>query len=115
MEGVAFLLRKNCQSLKEAGLPCDSILAVGGGTKSAIWCQMWADVSGIPVKIPQEQEAACLGAAMIGAVADGCFASYAQASEVCVAIKETYMPNLNVYYEEKYRKFCALYQATLNL
>jgi len=115
MEGVAFLLRKNCQSLKEAGLPCDSILAVGGGTKSAIWCQMWADVSSIPVKIPQEQEAACLGAAMIGAVADGCFESYAQASEVCVAIKETYTPNPNAYYEEKYRKFCALYEATLNL
>lgn len=115
MEGVAFLLRKNCQSLKEAGLPCDSILAVGGGTKSAIWCQMWADVSGIPVKIPQEQEAACLGAAMIGAVADGCFENYAQASNVCVAIKETYEPNPNAYYEEKYRKFCSLYQATLNL
>lgn len=115
MEGVAFLLRKNCQSLKETGLPCDSILAVGGGTKSAIWCQMWADISGIPVKIPQEQEAACLGAAMIGAVADGCFASYAEASEVCVAIKETYAPDPNAYYEEKYRKFCALYQATLNL
>lgn len=115
MEGVAFLLRKNCQSLKEADLPCDSILAVGGGTKSAIWCQMWADVSGIPVKIPQEQEAACLGAAMIGAVADGHFADYAQASDVCVAIKATYTPNPNAYYEEKYRKFCSLYQATLNL
>lgn len=115
MEGVAFLLRKNCQSLKAAGLPCDSILAVGGGTKSAIWCQMWADASGIPVKIPQEQEAACLGAAMIGAVADGHFASYAQAADVCVAMKETYLPNPSPYYEEKYRKFCGLYQATLKL
>ncbi len=115
MEGVAFLLRKNSQALKEAGLPCDSILAVGGGTKSAIWCQMWADASGIPVKIPQEQEAACLGAAMIGAVADGHFESYAQASDACVAIKETYAPNPNAYYEEKYRKFCALYNASLTI
>ena len=115
MEGVAFLLRKNCQSLKEAGLPCDSILAVGGGTKSAIWCQMWADISGIPVKIPQEQEAACLGAAMIGAVTDGHFASYADAVALCVAMKEEYFPKESAYYEEKYRKFCALYQATLHL
>lgn len=115
MEGVAYLLRKNCQSLKDANLPCESILAVGGGTKSAIWCQMWADISGIPVKIPQEQEAACLGAAMIGAVADGLFADYAEAVTTCVAMKEEYIPNPSAYYEGKYRKFCTLYQATLNI
>ena len=115
MEGVAFLLRKNCQSLKDADLPCDSILAVGGGTKSAIWCQMWADISGIPVKIPQEQEAACLGAAMIGAVAEGLFADYAAAVDTCVAVKEEYIPNPCAYYEEKYRRFCALYEATLHI
>lgn len=115
MEGVAFLLRKNCQSLKDANLPCDSILAVGGGTKSAIWCQMWADIAGIPVKIPCEQEAACLGAAMIGGVADGHFTSYDDAVKTCVGIKEEYIPNPSGYYEEKYKKFCALYQATLEL
>ena len=115
MEGVAFLLRKNCQSLKDANLPCDSILAVGGGTKSAIWCQMWADITGIPVKIPVEQEAACLGAAMIGAVADGHFADYAGAVAVCVAVKEVYTPKTCANYEEKYRKFCLLYEATKNL
>ena len=115
MEGVSFLLKKNCQSLKDADLPCDSILAVGGGTKSAIWCQMWADIAGIPVKIPQEQEAACLGAAMIGAVADGLFATYADAVSACVAIKATYLPDPSNTYEEKYQKFCALYHATLNI
>ena len=115
MEGVAFLLRKNCQSLKEAKLPCESILAVGGGTKSALWCQMWADVTGIPVKIPAEQEAACLGAAMIGAVADGLFASYADAVAACVEIRAEYKPRKSDYYEEKYRRFCALYQAALNV
>ena len=115
MEGVSFLLKKNCQSLKDANLPCDSILAVGGGTKSAIWCQMWADIAGIPVKIPVEQEAACLGAAMIGAVADGLFANYADAVSTCVAIKEEYLPNPNTPYDEKYSKFCALYDATLKI
>ena len=115
MEGVSFLLRKNCQSLKNANLPCNSILAVGGGTKSAIWCQMWADITGIPVKIPKEQEAACLGAAMIGAVADQHFADYDAAANACVGIKAEYTPNFSEKYEEKYRKFCALYQATVNL
>ena len=115
MEGVSYLLRKNCQSLKDADLPCKSILAVGGGTNSAIWCQMWADIAGIPVKIPAEQEAACLGAAMIGAVADGRFATYEEAVAFCVEIKAQYTPNPSAYYEEKYRKFCNLYQATLHI
>lgn len=115
MEGVAFLLRKNCQSLKDAGLPCDSILAVGGGTKSPVWCQMWADIAGIPVRIPHEQEAACLGAAMIGGVSDGHFADYAAAVTACVAIREEYKPNPSATYEKKYRRFCALYHATLHL
>ena len=112
MEGVGFLLRKNCQALTESGLPCDSILAVGGGTKSAVWCQMWADITQIPVKIPLEQEAACLGAAMIGAVADGFFADYSQAVESCVKVKAVYNPRPCAYYEEKHRRFCALYEAT---
>lgn len=115
MEGVAFLLRKNSQSLKESDLPCNSILAVGGGTKSPIWCQMWADVTGIPVRIPEEQEAACLGAAMIAAVSNGHFPDYETAVAKCVGIKAEYTPKESAYYEEKYRKFCALYNATISI
>lgn len=115
MEGVSFLLKKNCQALEKAGISCDSIMAVGGGTKSAIWCQMWADICQIPVRIPKEQEAACLGAALIGSVADGHFADYAEAVKSCVAIKEEYTPNPSAFYEEKYRRFCALYDASLTI
>ena len=115
MEGVAFLIRKNAQSLQESDLPCNSILAAGGGTKSAIWCQMWADVTGIPVRLPTEQEAACLGAAMIAAVANGHFKDYAAAADACVTFKAEYKPNPSEYYEQKYQKFCKLYQATVHI
>jgi len=115
MEGVAFLIRKNSQSLKDSNIPCESIVAVGGGTKSAIWCQMWADITGIPVRIPTEQEAACLGAAMIGAVACGHFSDYAAAVACCVSFKSVYMPENSTKYEEKFQRFCALYKATVGL
>ena len=52
---------------------------------------------------------------MIGAVADGLFANYADAVSACVAIKAEYLPNPDATYEEKYNKFCALYNATLNI
>jgi len=38
MEGVSFVLRKNCDYMAEAGLNPSSIIATGGGAKSAIWC-----------------------------------------------------------------------------
>lgn len=115
MEGVSFLLRKNSQSLADGGIPCRSILAVGGGTKSPTWCQMWADTTGIPVQIPQEQEAACLGAAIIAAVSDGAFADYRSAADLCVKMQAAYHPQDVTKYDSKYRRFCKLYEATVDI
>jgi sugar (pentulose or hexulose) kinase len=72
MEGVAHLLRKNCDSIRASGTGIDRIIATGGGAKSAVWCQLQADVTGVPVEIPAEKEAACLGAAVIAAVSSAC-------------------------------------------
>ena len=73
MEGVSFVLRKNCEYIARNGMKPTAIIATGGGAKSPIWCQMQADITGLPVSIPKEKEAACLGAAMIAAVSDGRF------------------------------------------
>ena len=113
MEGVAFLLRKNCQSLARSGLPCRNILAVGGGTKSPLWCQLWADITGIPVHIPEEQEAACLGAAILAAVDDGAYEDFAAAAHRCVRLQAVYTPRPSAALEAKYRRFCKLYEAAL--
>lgn len=40
------------------------VVAIGGGARSAEWCQLLADASGARVEIPLEEEAGCLGAAM---------------------------------------------------
>ncbi|MBE6956676.1 MAG: hypothetical protein E7450_04415 [Ruminococcaceae bacterium] len=115
MEGVAFVLRKNCDHIAANGVDLKSIIATGGGAKSAIWCQMQADITGLPVAIPKEKEAACLGAAMIAAVSDGHFAGYAAAAEHCVALLHQYEPHPSVRLEKKYRRFCALYKAALEI
>ncbi|MBR4954620.1 MAG: amino acid carrier protein, partial [Clostridia bacterium] len=43
MEGVSFVLRKNCEHIARNGVELKSIIATGGGAKSPIWCQMQAD------------------------------------------------------------------------
>ena len=113
IEGVSFLLKKNCEHLKQNGINCNEILAVGGGAKSPTWCQLWADATGMTVKIPREQEAASLGAAMIAAVVDGHFADYKTAAEQIVSFDAIYYPTNTDKYNQKYARFCKLYEATV--
>ena len=109
MEGVGFLLKKNCASIEKTGTVVGGIIATGGGSKSDVWCQMQADITGVPVLIPAEKEAACLGAAIIGAVADGTLKSLEEAAEK-IAFEKTFTPDPCRNRKSKYRKFCDLYE-----
>jgi sugar (pentulose or hexulose) kinase len=113
MEGVAFLLRKNCDAMRSAGTKIEYIIATGGGARSDIWCQMQADITGLPVLVPEEEEAACLGAALAGAVAAGAYASVEEAASLRIRMRKCFEPQKKAVYEKKYRQFCALYRAML--
>ena len=115
MEGVSFVLRKNCEHIAANGVKPKAIIATGGGAKSAVWCQMQANITGLPVAIPREKEAACLGAAMIAAVSHGRFSGYTEAVENCVELLHRYEPAPTAHSEKKYRRFCALYEAALQI
>ena len=109
------MLRKNCDYIAQKGMKLERIVATGGGAKSPVWCQMQADITGLPVCIPKEKEAACLGAAMICGVSDGRFPDFYQAAGFCVAMQTEYTPNPTDRLDRKYRRFCALYQAALEI
>ncbi len=113
MEGVAFMLRKNCDDIRAKGTRLGHIIATGGGAKSPVWCQLQADITGLPVVLPQEKEAACLGAAMIAAVASGKYPDYPAAAADCVRLTTRYTPHPDERLERKYRQFCLLYDAGL--
>ena len=115
MEGVSFVLKKNCDHIASKGMAPTSIIATGGGAKSAIWCQMQSDITGLPIRIPKEKEAACLGAAMIAAVSNGKYADYEAAVADCVAFTASFTPKTTEAQERKYRRFCALYDAALEI
>ena len=115
MEGVAHVLNKNLQHIHKNGICLQSIIATGGGAKSPIWCQLYADITGLPVRIPAEKEAACLGAAMIAAVADGKYTDFAAASAELVRFSKEYVPHPSEHFARKYRRFCKLYDAALEI
>lgn len=115
MEGVAHLLRKNIEAIEGSGTKALRIIATGGGAKSAVWCQLQADVTGIPVEIPREKEAACLGAAMLAALDAGLFGSLEAACKAVVAMESCYYPRKSAALERKYRQFCRFYHAMLDV
>jgi xylulokinase len=109
MEGVAHLLKKNVASFERAGVAARRIISTGGGARSAFWTQMKADVTGYEFAVPRSEEAACLGAAMIGAVSEGLFAGYAEAVEAAVSLERVYAPRPRPSYDRKDRIFAMVY------
>ncbi len=64
MEGATYALRNGFDALQAAGLGCSSIRLTGGGSRSAAWRQMVADVFDLPVDVPVQPEGAAFGAAL---------------------------------------------------
>lgn len=72
LEGIAFEQRLNIKGVEAAtAQPVDSLVAVGGGARSDLWCQTIADVTGKPVLRSSTTEAAALGAGVLAAAAAG--------------------------------------------
>ena len=64
MEGATYTLRSGFDALRAAGLGFNAIRLTGGGSKSAAWRQMVADVFNLPVEVPAQSEGAAFGAAL---------------------------------------------------
>ena len=114
MEGVGFLLKKNCEYIEKNGSCVNSIIATGGGSKSDVWCQLQADITRLPIMIPKEKEAACFGAAMIAAVSDGKIESFEDAAKL-VEFENVFKPSDEDVLKEKYEQFNKLYEFSCNL
>ncbi|WP_454828621.1 xylulokinase [Pseudoxanthomonas wuyuanensis] len=64
MEGATYSLKYGFDAFVRAGMAFDRIVLTGGGSKSAAWRQMAADVFGLPVDVPEQAEGAAFGAAL---------------------------------------------------
>ena len=113
MEGITHLLKINIDHIEKAGYSVERIISTGGGAKSDLWSQLKANITGFEIAIPLNEEAACLGSAMIGAVSDGVFESYEKAIEKCVSIKKQFKPKEVEVYEKKHALFLKLYESLI--
>lgn len=66
MENTAMVTYGHMQLVREStgNIPKEVVFA-SGASKSELWCQILADVLGIPVNVPNVKEATALGAAIM--------------------------------------------------
>lgn len=86
MEGVTLSLKDVLALLLDLGVEPERIHSSGGGSASAVWRQMQADVFGRPVTtLDHSEDASAIGAAIVAGVSQGCWASVEAAATLIAA------------------------------
>lgn len=119
LEGVALNTRWMLAPFNRfLGKPLDQVTLVGGGANSALWCRIFADILGIPVRqLESPIQANAVGAAFIGMVGIGAL-TFEEIPDL-THIHHTYLPNIqnkSIYdelfetYKLAYRRLAPLYR-----
>ncbi|KQS71232.1 xylulose kinase [Rhizobium sp. Leaf371] len=108
LEGVAFGHRQHIDTLRDAGATFNEAVLSGGGSRSLLWPQIFADVLGIPVSVARSRETGALGAAIAAGTGVGLFPDFGQGAMAMVQSDRHYTPDaaLAGHYARRY----ALYQ-----
>lgn len=118
LEGIALEQRLHLEAVEtairdEGSGPVRELVALGGGSKSDLWCQILADVLGKPLLRASSPEATALGAGMLAAVGAGIYASTTEASaQMTRTLGERFVPGSHQpHYAELYGVYRELYPA----
>ncbi len=113
LEGITFGLKDSLLLISEAGLPLDSVVSGGGGSRSRFWVQMQSDVFELPIAAACSNDAAMLGAALLGGVAGGVYPSVEEAVGSAVGEGERLEPQAETFdaYRRSYGQYRRLYPA----
>jgi len=117
LEGLTFELRVNLDLLKEGGVAIHELHAVGGGARSPLWLQLKADICGVPLRVPEVTEAACLGAALLAGVGAGVYSDLHSAVRQTLRFKgrlEPHPGNASAY-EARYKVYVGIYPTLIPL
>ncbi|MER8829416.1 carbohydrate kinase [Mesorhizobium sp. M0938] len=112
-EGVVFEHRRHVETLRRAGATVSQAVLSGGGSRSAIWPQIFADVLDVPVTVARSHETGALGAAIAAGTGIGLFADFSAGAAAMTAPDRCYQPNgeIAAAYEQRYRLYGEINQA----
>lgn len=107
-EGISFELKLNYDKLQKN---IREIRVVGGGSRSDVWIQMLANITGCKITTLSNDEGSSLAVAMLGACAAGRYKNVEEAANAWIVPKQSFYPNQKSRrrFEEKYQKYIDLY------
>ncbi|OCP00194.1 MULTISPECIES: FGGY-family carbohydrate kinase [unclassified Ensifer] len=113
LEGVAFGHRQHIQSLRVAGATFNEAVLSGGGSRSLVWPQIFADVLDVPVTVARSRETGALGAAITAGAAIGLFADISAGAAAMVRTERHYRPNaaLSKHYDRRFALYSDIAEA----
>ena len=117
LEGVAFAIRDCLEIAKASDIHIEESMICGGGSRSALWRKIIANVLNIRLSIPVSEEGPGYGGAMLAMVCDGLYESVEACADKLVKIKafEEADEEISKRYEEKYQKYKKIYPAVKQL
>ena len=115
LEGSAYAVRDITDQMLRMGLPLQEIRVVGGGARSALWRQIKADVTGLPISITNTVETTALGAGILALTGSGMVDTIEDAVSLTTHVVETRQPDpkTSALYEDYYQLYRATYFSLL--
>lgn len=113
LEGVAYSLRDSIELFRDLGIPIQQVRATGGGSRSLLWRQIFADVFGTELVTVNVTESTAYGAALLAGVGTGVYSSVPDACSATVHIVDRTEPiaENQAAYNEHYPIYRSLYRA----
>lgn len=113
LEGVAFSQKDGLDIIESLGTRVASIRLSGGGAKSPIWRQIFADVFGKPVVTLASQEGSAYGAAILAMSGTGAYGGVAEACRAIIREVDRVEPRAaeSAIYHELHQIYQTLYPA----
>jgi len=108
LEGVSYGLNDSLSMMQELGVNPNEIILSGGGSRSALWKQMLADIFATPCAMVNALEGAAYGAAILAAVGVGGFGTVQEACSSFIQKIETVDPGPNL---ETYKRNYPIYKS----
>lgn len=117
MEGLAYDLAHNLDTMRRDGVDAKELRATGGGSLSRMWLQIKADVTGLPVCSLHSHQAGALGCMMLASIAAGVYGDVYEAVDDLVKVEEVFEPNKanHAFYAEQAARFMELFSRTRDI
>lgn len=113
LEGVSFGSELILETMRTNGFQTEAVVVAGGATRSDLWLQIHADISGVPLSLTEVADAPALGSAVLAGVGAGVFPDIQSGAGAMVRFTRTIEPDMAAHaaYRPLYETYRDIYPA----